>query len=337
MLAVITGATGFLGRQLARQLLTRGVRVRGVARRSSDIGPLRVLSHGVSSLEVWQGDLSRPGSWDEAVAGADVVYHLAAALNGPVAGLFASNVVATRELVAAANRAAIGRLVLVGSLAVYHTANLPAGTVVDESCPLDPEPHRRDPYTYSKVAQEQAAREECRTAGMPLVVVRPGVIYGPGRDCLSGRIGIRLGRLVLRMGGSQKLPYTYVENCAEGVLLAGLTPGVEGEAFNLVDDSPPTASQLLRQYRRHVGPLTVIPIPRPAIRPLSSACEGYHRWTGGQLPDILTPYKSRSMWSPLVYSNDRAKARLGWSPRLGFQEGLRLTFDSLRTAPSTTT
>ena len=195
---------------------------------------------------------------------------------------------------------------------------------MDETCPLDPEPHRRDPYTYSKVEQERVAWQAYREGQISLTVVRPGVIYGPGRGCLSGRVGLQINGVLVKMG-NQRLPYTFVDNCAQAVLLAGTAAGAVGQAFNVVDDDSPTGSQLLAEYRRRGGRLRVVRVPGPAIRPLSWACERYHRWSRGQLPAVLTPYKSAAQWKPMRYSNAKAKAALGWVPRVGFGQGLRVT------------
>src|SRR5262249_27113160 len=194
--------------------------------------------------------LERPDSCRRALEGSDVLFHVAAALRGGVPALFLSNVVGTRGLIEQAHGAGIGRMVLVSSIAVHGVSHLPRHAVVDESCPLDPEAHLRDPYTYSKVEQERVAWDAHQRGLVRLVVVRPGVIYGPGRDCISARVGLRLGRLVVRMGGRQRLPYTFVENCASAVLLAGAVPGAEGEAFNITDDAPPTGRELLAESRR---------------------------------------------------------------------------------------
>jgi nucleoside-diphosphate-sugar epimerase len=222
------------------------------------------------------------------------------------------------------------RFVLVSSLGVHASGGLRAGDVLDEDCPLDPEPHLRDAYTYSKLAQEQAARKACRAGGLPLVVIRPGVIYGPGRDCLSSRVGLRVGGLFVRMGGRQRLPYTFVDNCADALVLAGTVPGVAGEAFNIVDDNPPTGRELLRRYQAVVSPVHGVAVPGWAIGSLSLACEWYHRWSRGLVPAVITPYKSRALWNPLCYSNAKAKARLGWRPLVNFDQGLEQTFAWLR-------
>jgi nucleoside-diphosphate-sugar epimerase len=332
MRVLVTGATGFLGQRLVKSLLREGTDVRCLVRPSSNLTTLREISgsEAVGRLELFQGSLGQIDSCAEAMRGCEVVFHLAAALRGAPAVLFLNNVIATRQLIGLSCRMGIRRFVLVSSLGVYGTQHLRAGDLLDEQCPLDPEPHRRDAYSYSKVVQEQVAWEACRAACLPLVVIRPGVIYGPSRDCLSGRVGLRFGNFLIKMGGRQQLPYTFVANCAEAIALAGFVRGAEGEAFNIVDDDPPTSRELLKQYRKMVGRIRVLSIPHWAISPLSRLCERYHQWSDGQLPAVLTPYKSAAMWKRLRYTNAKAKAVLGWKPRISFAEGLEPTFAWLR-------
>jgi nucleoside-diphosphate-sugar epimerase len=266
--------------------------------------------------------------------GCDVVYHLAAMLRGSPAVAFLNNVVATRKLLNVAKRFPLQRFVLVGSLGAYGTDHLSRGDALDENCGLDPQPHRRDPYTFSKVVQEQAAWEAFKQDGLPLVVVRPGVIYGPGCDFLTNRVGIRFGRWLLKMGDGRPLPYTHVDNCAEAVLLAGTVKGIEGQAFNVVDDELPTSTQLLKHARNRSDSPRVVPIPGWAIQPLSRMCELCSRWSGEQFPPVLTPYKSQAQWKRLHYSNQKAKALLGWRPMITFADGLRQTAATLTVAGS---
>jgi len=328
--ALVTGGTGFLGRRLVGALLARGMAVRCLVRPGSEVGPLLGAAPGGNGLEIRRGTLGRIDADPTVASGCDVVFHLAAALSGPAAVLFMDNVVGTRKLIEVASRCGVRRFVLVSSLAVYGTEHLRAWDVLDESCPLDPQPHRRDAYTYSKVAQEEVAWEAHRAGRLPLAVVRPGVIYGAGRDCLTHRVGLRFGGLVVRMGGKQPLPYVHVDNCAEALALTGIVPDIEGESFNVVDDNPPTGRELLEQYRRAVRRVRVLPLRPFAVRALSRLNEWYHNRSGGQLPAVLTVYKSQATWKPLRYSNGKAKAVLKWSPRVGFTEGLEATFAWLR-------
>jgi nucleoside-diphosphate-sugar epimerase len=329
----LTGGAGFLGQRVVRQALAGGHDVRCFVRPSTDVRGLEALG-GMrlgGRLDVVRGDLGRAAALPAALDGCDAVLHLAAEMRGGTSVLFLNNVVLTRQLLEGIRLAGgVGRLVLVSSLAVYGTGHLRAGDVLDETCPLDPEPHRRDPYTYSKVAQERVAWQAARQGGPPLAVVRPGVIYGPGRECLGNRVGLTVGRFLVRMGGRRPLPYTFVDNCARAVLLAATAAGAEGEAFNVVDDDPPTARQLVRQYRAQVGRVRGVTVPRCAVGLLSGLCEWYHGWSGGQLPAVLTRYKSAALWKPLRYSNAKAKAVLGWAPETDFAAGLRDTFAWLR-------
>jgi len=329
--ALVTGGTGFLGRSLVAKLLAAGWHVRCLVRAGSSVASLRaaVPPRTEDRLEFIESRLDDPNSCQSALAGCTHVFHLAAEMRGATAVLFLTNVIGTRALLQAATRAGVERFVLVSSLGVYDAGSIYHGKRLDESVPVERKPHLRDPYTHSKVIQEQVVWEAHRDAGLPLVVVRPGVIYGPGRDCLSGRVGLRLGGLLVAMGGKQLLPYTHVENCAQAIVLAGTRPGVVGQAFNVIDDGSPTARSLLRQYRRAVGGVRSVTVPGWLIPFVSSACEWYSRKSRGQIPAVLTRYKSRAMWSRAHYANDRAKTMLGWQPEKTFTDGLRETFESL--------
>ena len=107
-----------------------------------------------------------------------------------------------------------GRFVLVSSFGVYGVADLPRGHLLDESTPLEPHPERRDLYSQAKLRQEKLFREYEPKLGLDLVVVRPGVIYGPGGNAMSSRVGLDVFGVFLDMGRKNILPLTYVENCA---------------------------------------------------------------------------------------------------------------------------
>lgn len=325
MTVLVTGGTGFLGRRLVRLLREDGLHVRCLVRPTSDVESLK--THVGTAL--WAGVDVRPVSLmdvercRDALLECDVVYHLAAGLSGGTSTLFLDSVVTTRRLIEASLRAHVKRFVLVSSLGVYGAASLKSGSLLDETTPVDPHPHLRDAYSYSKIVQEQAAFTACRERGLPLVVVRPGVIIGPGRGALSGRIGLQLGPLMVRMGGGQTLPYVYVDNCAAAIRQAGLIPGIEGEAFNVLDDDLPTGKRILRMYRQVGQRRRWVWVPRPLIQPLAGIYEWYHHASRGQLPGVITRYKTASMWKKLKYTNQKAKDRLQWTPEIPFEEAFR--------------
>jgi len=324
-IACVTGATGFLGRRLVRSLCQNDdVEVRCLVRSTSDTTGIEdtvPLKH-LHRVKILRGDLSDSEFVRNSVRGADVVYHLAASLSGSTSTMFLNTVIPTRQLMTDAAAANVGRFVLISSLGVYGTEELKTNQELTEEAPIDPHPADRDAYTFSKIRQEQVARELAEELKLPLVVVRPGVIYGPGRTLLTSRVGLKLGPMLIQMG-SQTLPYTFVENCADAIALAGLEPDVDGETFNIVDDDLPTGSQLLKFLKKRGQSVRTLPIPRFAIGRLSALYHWYSRFSDGQLPPVITRYKSNAIWKSLKYSNQKAKERLHWQPAVSTEEALR--------------
>ncbi len=329
-IAFVTGGAGFLGRRLIHSLVNRGVSVRCLVRGSID--PAEVFSSLTAeqrrSIQIVRGDVSDRNLLDSELPQVDVVYHLAAALGGTPSTMFLNTVIPTRTLLEASALADVKRFVLISSLGVYGTQGMKRWGRLDESIPVDPLPEERDPYSFSKIRQEEIAWQARERWGLPLVVVRPGVIYGPGRTLLTSRVGLSVGPILVRMGGQQLLPYTYVDNCAEAIAQAGLVSGVEGEIFNVVDDQLPNGKKIVRLLRRHGKQIRSIWIPRPAIGTLSSLYEWYSKWSQGQLPAVLTRHKSDAIWKPVLYSNEKAKQKLNWSPKISTEEGLQRTVSS---------
>ena len=326
MKALLTGATGFLGRRVLRQLVAEGVEVRCAVRASSCLDGINELKakHG-DQIETVMMNLANEDECHKAASGCDVVLHLAAALSGCASGLFQNTVVPTRELVRVSSEAGVKRFVLVSSLGVYGPQKLRRNSLLDESCPIDEAPHLRDAYTYSKIVQEEVAWQAARENDLSLVVVRPGVIFGDERGILSHRIGLHLGGRLLRMGGRQRIPFVYVENCASGVVLAGLAENVEGQVFNLVDDELPTGRQVIRRYRQSGRKLRVLGVPQFAIGWLARFNEKYSRRTEGQIPEVLSHHRVQAMWKPLRYSNEKARRMLGWSPAVDLNTAFERT------------
>lgn len=328
----VTGAAGFLGRPLVCELLARGQVVRCLVRRAEAATRLldTVIGAGEAHperLELVFGSL-RDEPLDPAwLTGCDAIVHAAGALRAAPSVLVRENVVATRALTDAAVACGIRRFVLVSSLSVYASHLLQSGSVLDETCPIEPVPERRGAYVYSKVVQESVCRDASRNRALPLVIIRPGVIFGPGRSCLSDRVGLRLGSLFALVHPDRRLPYTYVTNCASAVAAAVLTNDLEGQTLNVVDDELPTAGEIVDACQRGGDQLHVVRVPGWAATLLSRLYAQWQARIDGQLPSGFVPYITESLYKPIVFSNAEAKARLQWQPRVDLRTGLRMTVE----------
>ena len=333
MKVLVTGATGFLGVPLVERLLARGERdVRCFVRVGNDLDPLRALGarYPDARLEFFSGTLTSRESAAKAIEGVDVVYHAAAAKSGAAADMYLNSVVASKHLLEAALGAAQAvKMVLVSSFGVYGVAELPRGTVVDERTPLEPHPERRDLYSQSKLRQEALFWEVREKRPYPLVVLRPGVIYGPRGGAFSTRVGLDLFGLFLHIGGKNLLPLSYVDNCADAIVIAGQSERGLGQVYNLLDDDLLTSAEYLRHYEKAVSPVRAVRVPYPAMMALSKAVESYHVYSRGQLPAVFTPYKTATTWKGNRFDNTKVKG-LGWKQLVPTKEGMRRTFEYLR-------
>jgi nucleoside-diphosphate-sugar epimerase len=280
------------------------------------------------------GNLLSRAACDDAVRDAAVIYHLAAGTTQKsFAEAYLNCVVGTRNLLDSTCRyGVVKRFVNVSSFAVYSNRNTARG-VMDESSPVEREPAARcEAYVYAKMKQDQVVLEYAESHALPYVIVRPGIVYGPGNTSISGRVGSGALGIFLHLGGANTLPLTYVDNCAEAIVLAGLRRGIDGEVFNIVDDDLPTSRQFLRLYKRHVRPIRSVPVPRIASYALCAAWEGYSRWSEGQLPPLFNRSAWHAYWKGSRYTNAKARRLLGWRPRVSMDDGLRRYFEACREA-----
>jgi nucleoside-diphosphate-sugar epimerase len=332
---LVTGAAGFIGSRLVANLLERGFRnVRCFARPSGDVARLEAIAdrHG-ARLDVVRGNLLSREDCATATRDVAVVFHLAAAKGEKsFPDAFMNSVVTTRNLLEACLRdSRLRRFVLVSSFAVYANTEPSGRTPLDESSPLDDRPALRgEAYAFAKVKQEELLTDFGTRFGIPYVIVRPGAVYGPGQKDITGRVGINTFGVFMHLGGSNTIPFTYVDNCADAIALAGLRPGVDGEVFNVVDDDLPTSRQFLRLYKKHVGRFPSIYVPHAVSHLMCWLWEAYSTWSQGQLPPAFNRRRWHAYWKRTRYSNARLKARLGWAPTVSTADGFRRHFASCR-------
>jgi nucleoside-diphosphate-sugar epimerase len=323
--SLITGAGGFLGGYVVERLAVHNhVGLRCLVR--SATGRLVQLKERYPSAKiecVTGNHLSQP-DLAGALDGVDTVYHLAAAMRGAPADLYLNTVVASKRLLDACR--GVRRIVLVSSFGVYGVTDLARGAMLDENTPLEKHPEKRDPYSMAKWRQEKLFHEYQDKLGFELIVLRPGVIYGPGNRGLSTRIGVKLPGFLLHVGKGNVLPLTYVENCAEAIAIAGSYSGTE-RIFNVVDDDLITCREYLKRYKDSVEDTPSLPVPYWGAMLLFRGIQWYSDHSQGQLPAVLTPYKAAALWRGNRFRNEKIK-KTGWRQLVSTADALRLTLET---------
>jgi nucleoside-diphosphate-sugar epimerase len=287
-----------------------------------------------AKVEVISGNLLSREHCVAAAKDATVIFHLAAGIEKTFPGSFMNSVVTTRNLLdAAVGTGSLRRFVNTSSFAVYSNWNIPSHGVLDETC--ETETHateRAEAYAYAKLKQDQLVIEYAKKYGFGHVIVRPGAVYGPGTRHITARVGIDTFGFFLHLGGSNRIPFTYVDNCADAMVLAGITPGVDGEVFNIVDDDLPSSRQFLKQYKARARRFRSVYVPYWIFYSLCGLWERYSRWSEGQLPPVFNRRRCATYWKGSRYSNQKLKDRLGWQPIVSRAEAMSSYFEFVRTA-----
>ena len=308
MRALVTGATGFVGSAVARALSRDGWKVRALAREGSDRRNLAQLS-----AEIALGDLGDRSSLEAALGGCDALFHVAADYRYGVADpgpLYRTNVEGTRNVLEAARRAAVARIVYTSSVA---TVGLPAdGSPGSEETPVglaDMVGH----YKRSKFLAEEVAREFARS-GAPVVIVNPSTPIGPGdvRPTPTGQVVVDAVRGRIPAYVDTGLNIVHVDDVAAGHLRA-LDRGRVGERYVLGGENL-TLREILVQISRLAGRRPPrIRLPHAAVLPLAFASEALARATG--TTSRVTVENARMARKHMYFSSDKAVRELGYSWR----------------------
>jgi nucleoside-diphosphate-sugar epimerase len=333
-LLLLTGANGFIGSKVVETLLGYGFKnLRCFVRPSGNLDSLKgIISTNDCRIELFQGNLLSREDCQKAAAGAAVIFHLAAGIEKTFPGCFLNSVVTTRNLLdAVLQSASLKRFLNVSSFAVYTNWNLKRHGLLDETCEVENHlVERYEAYTFAKAKQDEMVMDYGRKHRIPYVIVRPGAVYGPGKTQLTGRVGIETFGFFMHLGGSNQIPLTYVDNCAEAIVLAGIVRGVDGEVFNIVDDELPASRKFLKLYKKNAGHFRSVYIPYPVFFFLCWLWEKYSKWSEGQLPPAFNRRRCSAYWKGNRYSNAKLKRMLHWKPRVPFKEAAQKYFESAR-------
>jgi nucleoside-diphosphate-sugar epimerase len=246
---LVLGATGFIGQELARQLIARDIPIRVLVRNPGRLPP--DLQCG--KVQVTVGDLSRDTDIRVAIDGIRVVYHLARPHVTTWEEYAEHDVEATRRVAEACLAAKVNRLIYTGTIDSYY-AGAKAG-IITENTPLDPHIGWRNYYAQAKALSEQILMSLYRERGLPVVIFRPGVVIGQGSSPLHWGVGMWSWNSVCQVWGKGRnpLPLVLVEDVAQALVTALNRPGIEGESFNLVANSGLSALDYLQALEECTG------------------------------------------------------------------------------------
>jgi nucleoside-diphosphate-sugar epimerase len=320
MRALVTGAAGFLGASVVRRFRSEGVIVRALLRPGG--------AQHTDADEVVAADLRSIESLPGAFADVDWVVHAGARVSttGNWEEFESTNVTATGAVIRMATAAGAKRVVHVSSLSVYAVPH--DGAVIREDDAYDDGAGERGFYARSKQAADRLAMDAIRD-GAPVSVVRPGLLYGPGRVLPLGRRVIRAGRfLVVLASRGYLLPLAYVDNVADAIYLAASGDRAEGRAYTIVDEHV-TQREHLETFRELSGDRR-IPLYPPLgfVRAAAGAVERAAGLVGRRSP--VTRHQVERTLRSATFDAQRAREELGWKPNVSVREAMRRTLEMQR-------
>ncbi|MBI5032967.1 MAG: GDP-mannose 4,6-dehydratase [Chloroflexi bacterium] len=311
---LVTGAGGFIASHLVERLVSEGARVRAFVRYTarSDIGYLRLAPPDVlSKIDFVFGDLRDENAVADAMRGIDIVFHLGALIAIPYSYLHPrevveTNVIGTLNVLMAARAHKTSRVIHTSTSEVYGTA---LRVPIDEEHPLQ----GQSPYSASKIGADKLVESFVRSFEVPAVTIRPFNTYGPrqsARAVIPTIISQALTRDEIYLGDlTPTRDFTYVADTADGFVRAALADSVIGETINLGNDREISVGELAQLIIQLVGRPVELKTDPARVRPSASEVRRLHA------------------------DNRKAKAKLGWSPRTSFDEGLAKTIDWIRAHP----
>lgn len=309
---LVTGAGGFIGSHLVERLARDGARVRALVHYNAleSRGWLAELPAG-ADVEVAAGDVTDRDSVRRAMAGTEVVFHLAALIAIPYsyqapASYVRTNVVGTLHVLQCAQELGLARVVHTSTSEVYGTARY---VPIDEAHPLQ----GQSPYSASKIGADKMAEAFACSFEVPVVTVRPFNTFGPRQSaraviptvitqCLAGAV-VRLGSL------TPTRDLNFVTDTVDGFVRAAAAPGAVGQTINLGSGREISVGALAQLIGELAG------------RPVTVECD----------PQRLRPAGSEV--ERLLADNRRARELLGWAPAVGLEDGLRQTIAWVRDHP----
>jgi nucleoside-diphosphate-sugar epimerase len=317
---LVTGAAGFLGGHLIDMLIERGDEVRAMVRPVEDSTYVRSLK----DVEVVYGDLTDEESLKRAVQGVQRVYNVGAK-TGPwgLEDVYRSiNVQGLASLINMSMEAGVKRIVHASSITIYghHLHDL-----ITEDYPFHAEDN---PYSRTKIAGEKLIANLVKDRGAPVVIVRPGWIYGPRDNASFGKYVARVesGKFFLMGSGNNIVPVVYVRDVAQGLIKAGdAGDEVIGRAYTLTGAQRVTQAEYLNTIADTLGvPHLKLQVPFPALYLAGRTAELVWQALGRRnaAPPPFTTYGVTLQGGEQAFSIERARRELGYAPEYDIERGV---------------
>jgi nucleoside-diphosphate-sugar epimerase len=318
---LVTGGTGFTGGHLCERLARTGYAVKALVR-----NPSRCSSLSLWGVELVAGDLRDLESLERATRGVAVVYHMAALFrpeNVSRKEMWETNVQGTRNILEAAVKAGVQRFVHCSTVGVHGEIKNPPG---NEETPYGPGDH----YQESKTEGERLVLQYRNQGRLPIVIFRPGGIYGP-RDLRFLKLikGIKTKKFVMLGSGEVNYQMIYIDDLIDGILLCGTRKGAVGNTYILTGETAVTLNHLVRVIAEVLGVRpTRLRFPVTPVYVAGFLCELLCKPLGINPP----LYRRRVDFFRKTRSFDisKAKRELGFKPKVELKCGIRRTTDWYR-------
>ena len=314
---LITGGNGFLGRNLILALQERGDNMRVLALPMEDTTWLE--KRGV---EIFRGDLCNPDMLTAPMRGVDGVFHLAAMIGAwrPMQDYYAVNVTGTENVCRAALAGGVHRIVHISSAMVY---NMAIGRPVTEDDPLEP---LSEPYSMTKAQGDKLVQRMMAKDHLPAVIIRPATLFGPGDRLNFGRIAdrVRAGKGIIIGSGDNAVPFVYVTDVVQGLLLAMDHEHAVGQVYNIGSDQLFSQKALFSSIAQEIG---VAPprmhVPYYPLYAAAYAAERIATFSGNRIPPFVTRHGVKLYGADNHLSIDKARRDLGYVPQVPLRKGVQ--------------
>lgn len=314
---LVIGGTGFIGRETVKQFVAAGKKVRVLAR-----DPKRFAGNPEwAQVDIRQGDTSDRESLRAAMSDVSTVVHLARAYGNTWDDFAIHDIPATRTIAELCLEVGVKRFVYSGTIDSYYAGK--QGDELTEDVPLDPKIEWRKPYARAKAVSEDMLKEMRDKQGLPLVIVRPGIVIGTGGDPRHWGVGMFTHGTVAKLWGKgdNKLPLVLVQDVAAALVAIERTPNINGETFNLIGDPIMNAHEYIEELEQ-AAQFKLQVRPTPIYRYYFADMVKYAAKVAVRHPGRFMPsYRDWQGRTQLAWFNcQKAKDVLGWQPATSREE-----------------